>query len=451
MKALKELRRYPTAIFGGVILAIFVIVSIYAVIAVPYDEAVRRWRPGEMHYENPDRAAPVWFDWFTSDRMSRTIVTTLSRATITEESLGDGMKRMEIVIPFNYRYDRYPTEVQLYHRWSFQTRQPQVSVFWRKPDGEEIALHPLRETLHRDEFPTFYISQNAGLRAELGRMAGTDRLAPRYGLFASDITDLDKGPMQGLYEVVVEAVMAEEDSVREMRMRVYGEIHGWAGTDHRRRDLTIALLWGAPIGLMFGIVAAVGAQLSTFVIAGIGVWFGGKLDALFQKLTELTMILPNLAILIMIAHLYSPTLWRVLLIIVVLNIFSASYKVYRAMFLQSKELPYIEASRAYGAGNFRIIFRYLLPRMAPILLPQFVIIIPAFVFLEASLAVLGLGDPTLPTWGKVLNDAHGARALITGHYYWIIQPSILLMLIGFGFAMVGYSLDRVVNPKLRSV
>ncbi len=457
MKALKELRRYPTAIAGMIIMAIFVIVSIYTVIAIPYSEAIRLWRPGEVHIENPNRAGPVWYDWFTSDRLSRTFIVTLEDegVIVTEEPIGDGMKLVEILVPFEYHYDRFPTELALVHRWTYETQRPLVSVSWRKPDGEVIALHPAREILHRDSFPVYYISQDGELSRVLGHMARPEEraptLSPRVGLFARDITDRDRGPMQGRYELIVQAEMAEGDSVSEIRLRVYGEVHGWAGTDHRRRDISVALLWGAPIGLMFGIVAAVGAQVSTFILAGIGTWFGGKLDGAFQKATELTMILPNLAVLIMVAHLYDPSIYRILGIVIALNVFSASYKVYRAMFLQSKELPYIEASQAYGAGNFRIIFRYLLPRMMPILLPQFVIIIPSFVFLEATLAVLGLGDPVLPTWGKVLNDAYNTRALITGHYYWILQPALLLMFIGFGFAMVGFALDRVVNPKLRTV
>ena len=457
MKALKELRRYPTAVAGMVILAIFVIVSIYTVIAIPYSEAIRLWRPGDVHVENPSRAAPVYHDWFTSDRLARTIIVTLESegVSITEESIGDGRKLVEIMLPFEFQYDRFPTELALRHTWTWETQRPDVSVSWVKPDGEVLDLHPGEETLHRNRFPVYYISQDADLQGMLGRMARPEEraptLSPRVGLFARDITDRDQGPMQGEYALIVRAEMAEGDSVSGIRLRIYGEVHGWAGTDHRRRDLGVALLWGAPIGLMFGVVAAIGAQVSTFILAGIGTWFGGRLDNVFQKATELTMILPNLAVLIMIAHLYDPSIYRILGIVILLNVFSASYKVYRAMFLQSKELPYIEASRAYGAGNFRIIFRYLLPRMVPVLLPQFVIIVPVFVFLEASLAVLGLGDPVLPTWGKVLNDAYATRALVTGHYYWILQPALLLMTIGFGFAMVGFALDRVVNPRLRTL
>ena len=77
--------------------------------------------------------------------------------------------------------------------------------------------------------------------------------------------------------------------------------------------------------------------------------------------------------------------------------------------------------------------------------------IPGYVFLEASLAVLGLGDPTLPTWGKVINDASANGALYKGLYYWVLQPSILLMVAGLGFALLGFSLDRIFNPRLRGI
>lgn len=137
--------------------------------------------------------------------------------------------------------------------------------------------------------------------------------------------------------------------------------------------------------------------------------------------------------------------------VIVLNIFGASIKTYRAIFLQIRESTYIEAAKAYGASDARIIFRYLIPRIVPLLIPGLVIGIPGYVFLEASLAVLGLGDPVLPTWGKIINDAWVNAALYNGHYYWIIQPAILLMITGLAFAMLGYSLDRIFNPRLRGL
>jgi peptide/nickel transport system permease protein len=228
-------------------------------------------------------------------------------------------------------------------------------------------------------------------------------------------------------------------------------VHGLAGTDHQRRDLMVALLWGTPVALAFGLIAAVGTTLTTLVIAAFGVWFGGWVDALLQRLTEVNMILPTLPILVMVGTLYSTSIWLMLGVVVALGIFSAGIKMYRAMLLPIRESAYIESARAYGASSSRIVLRYMIPRILPVLIPTFVTLIPSFVFLEASLAVLGLGDPVLPTWGKVLNDAQAQSALYHGFYYWVLGPAVLLMLTGLGFAMLGFALDRIFNPRLRAI
>ena len=408
MRTLRELRRYPSAVLGLSIIGVFIIVSIVTIIAIPYDEGIRLWRggPGVWDY-NARRAAPVWFDWFTPDRLPRTMVMYLDDATMTKELIGDGMERVEIIFDFEYPYDGFPKEFTLFFDGNLTAGRADLSFYWWRPDGQVIT-----------------VAENRSIRGISGR----------YPI--SQDTDLREMVGEGFHQV---------------EMVIYGRVEGWGGTDHLRRDLIVGLLWGAPIGLIFGVLAAVGAQVSTFVLAGIGTWFGGKVDFIFRRLTELNMILPFLAILIMVAHLYSPSIWVILGIVIALNVFSASYLTYRAMFLQAKELPYIEAAQAYGAGSFRIVFTYLLPRALPILLPQFVMIIPTFVFLEATLAVLGLGDPQLATWGKMINDARQYSAMYMGQYYWMVLPSILLMTVGLGFALLGFSLDRVFNPRLREL
>jgi peptide/nickel transport system permease protein len=121
------------------------------------------------------------------------------------------------------------------------------------------------------------------------------------------------------------------------------------------------------------------------------------------------------------------------------------------MFTQIKESTYIEAAIAYGASDGRIIIRYLIPRILPILIPGLISAVPSFVFLEASLALLGIGDPVLPTWGKTINEAYTNAALYRGWYYWILEPAALLMITGLGFASLGFALDRIFNPRLRGM
>jgi peptide/nickel transport system permease protein len=445
-RSLKALSKYPSAIVGMMIIALLVVVSIYTVIAIPYSEAIRLWRGGAGVWdEYPRSASPVWYDWFTSDKLSRTIkVTTQDDGEKTITPMEDGMVQIRIVLPFEFAYDTFPQDVTLYSQATYEGTRSRYDVTWTKPDGSDIAVATDRSMRSTD---SYYISQDQQLRRRMPKA-----VSPSEGLFSdwSALTDAEPGPEKGQYQLVIETVVPERYEF-DARLLVYGQIHGAAGTDNNRRDIMVALLWGAPLALMFGLLGAVGANISTFVLAGIGTWYGGFVDSLFQRLTQLNMLLPLLPILIMIGQFHSRSLWVMLGVVILLSIFSASMLTYRAMFLQAKEAAYIEAAQAYGASNSRIIFRYLLPRIVPVLLPQFVLVIPMFVFLEASLAVLGLGDPLLPTWGKLINDARAADALYKGQYYWIIQPAVLLMLTGFGFALVGYALDRIFNPRLRTM
>jgi peptide/nickel transport system permease protein len=185
-------------------------------------------------------------------------------------------------------------------------------------------------------------------------------------------------------------------------------------------------------------------------IAALGAWHGGWVDSLIQRITEVNIILPTLPFAIMIFILYSRSIWTVLLVIVLLNIFGSSIKNYRAAFLQVRESAFIEGAIAYGAKGGRIIRRYMIPRILPILLPQLVIMVPGFVFYEATLAYLGLSDPHLPTWGKVVHDALTNGAYL-GHYYWILEPIGLLLITGLSFALFGFALDRIINPRLREI
>ena len=443
-EAFKEFTQYPSAIMGLVIITALIALSIYTVIAIPYSEGMRLWRGGEdIWIENPRNARPRWVNFFLKERLPQTIIVeSQPGAANVGQPLSGGMRAVEMTLAFEYPYDGFPSEINLFLRAKFKENRPYVSFFWLTPDGQRI---PLGERSVRAS-ERYSISLDRHLAQRLGRRP------PEIGLFTKPNATVENAvPLQGRYQLQIEGFVFEEGSDLEAKLVVYGQVYGLAGTDHRRRDLMVALLWGTPVALAFGFLAAVGSTLTTLLIAAIGVWFGRWVDAIIQRITEVNAILPVLPILIMIGIFYSRSLWVMLGAIILLSIFSLGIKTYRSILLQVKESPYIEAARTYGTGNFRIIFRYMIPRIIPVLIPQFVTLIPSFVFLEAGLAVLGLGDPVLPTWGKVVNDAYANGALYKGYYYWVLAPSVLLMLTGAGFALVGFALDRVFNPRLRTL
>ncbi len=435
-----ELLKHRSILGGVIIIAALVAFSIYAVVAIPYGEAIRLWRSGAGVWDDsPKNALPVWVNLFSVKKLPETvIVDTGEGASKITESPAGGVSAVNISMPFNYNYDDFPDEITLFFNAKFDQLRPVASVSLLTPDAREIALGA-RSLSVSDRYN---ISQDQRLLTALGSRT------VEAGLF-SNPTD-GQTVLKGRYTLTIKALIFDKASDVNARLVVYGKVQGWAGTDDHRRDLSVALLWGAPVALAFGLIGAVGSTITTLIIAAIGVWYGGWVDALIQRLTELNAILPALPILILVATFYSRSLAVMLAVIILLGIFSLGIKVYRSMFLQVKGLPYVEAARAYGASNMRIVFRYMIPKVLPVLIPQFVLLIPSMVFLEASLAIIGLGDPVLPTWGKVLNDAFQSGALYKGYYHTVVIPSILLILTGLGFAMLGYGLDRIFNPRLRT-
>jgi peptide/nickel transport system permease protein len=441
---LSNFKQYPSAIIGSILVLILVGIAIYTVIAIPYDEAIDQWRGGEdVRGAVPKTARPIYVNWFTSKKLPSTMVldTTdpVEGVEKSEQDLGKGLRDINIVFRFDFNADDFPQELQVVMTSKFEDKNPFATLTWIKPDGTEIDLGDIG--IKHSEIYRF---QDSNLVEELRGVA------PHIALFAVPESDPPE-PMKGTYELHVDAIVFEEEAEADAKFISFGQVHGIAGTDTRRRELSLALLWGTPIALSFGLLAAVGTSFTTMFIAATGVWFGGVVDESIQRVTEINMMLPFLPFLIMVGTFYSRSIWTMLAVVILLSIFGGSIKTYRAIFLQVKESQYIEAARSYGAGNWRIITRYLVPRIIPVLIPGLVSAIPSYVFLEASLAILGLGDPILPTWGKVINDARMSGALYNQNYYWILQPAVLLMITGLGFALIGFALDRIFNPKLREV
>jgi len=442
-KAFRDLAQYPSAIFGLIVVILLLALAVYAMITIPYTEAIRLWRGGEaVWYQNPRNAPPAWLNLFSSKKLPESFSIKSGEDDFTKTVIPgeQGTTSIEFRHSFKFDYDEYPQELMLYIDSTYQTKNPFISIYLNTPDGREVRISDFGVSRRQN----YRFSQDEKLTRRLRRVE------PMKGLFS--VPDSDPlVPLKGTYELVVDGLTFEPDSDINVEFVFHGQLYGLAGTDHNRRDLMVALLWGAPVALAFGLAAALGTSLMSMTISAIGSWYGGWLDELIQRITEVNLVLPFLAILIMVGTFYSRSIWTILGVTILLSIFTGAIKTYRSMFLQVKESTYIEAARAYGARDLRVIFMYMIPRMVPLLIPALVSAVPSYVFLEASLSVLGLGDPTLPTWGKIVSDAFYNGALYKDQYYWILEPAVLLMITGLGFAMLGFALDRIFNPRLRGV
>ena len=440
-RSFQNLLYYPSAILGILVVFLLVATAVYAMVKIPYNEAIRLWRGGEdVWYQNPKFAPPAWINLFSKKKYAESFSVRTTDGTIIKKVTpgAQGSSTMETSYTFDFSSDYYPQEMILYLTSKYTEKQPFISLEWLTPDGRKIRIVNMALSPKQ----TYRFSQDEKLKTKLK----TDNIIT--ALFSDPKTE---NLIKGKYQLLITGATFEPDSDINVEFVLHGQVYGLAGTDQARRDLVVPLLWGAPIALAFGLIASFGTSIITMVIAAVGTWYGGWVDELIQRLTEINIVLPFISILIMIGTFYSRSIWVILGATILLSIFTGSIKSYRSIFVQVKESMYIEAARAYGASSPRIVFLYLIPRMIPLLIPGLVSSVPAFVFLEASLALLGLGDPVLPTWGKIINDAQANGALYRGYYYWILEPATLLMLTGLGFAMLGFALDRIFNPKLREV
>jgi len=431
--------RYPSAYFGVAIIIALVASAVATMVVIPYDEVVDVWHGGaKVWYQGPAYAQPVWVNLFRADDLPPSINMNSRETGVSKavEVISDEMTQMTISFPFEYKYSAFPREIVLYLKGRYEQKKPHVAVTWLTPDGREIEAATWQLSPEYEH----HFSQDERLKRRLGGVS------PEVGLLADPASPGQT--LQGAYEMRVTAFVFEPGSDVDVEFVVLGRVYGLAGTDHMRRDLIVPLLWGMPIALTMGMLGAVMTSLLTMLLAAVGAWYGGWVDSLIQRITEINIILPLLPMCIMVYFLYGKNVWMILGIAVLLSIFGSALKSYRAAFLQVREASYIEAARSYGAGNARIITRYLVPRILPILVPQLVMLVPAFVFLEATLAILGVGDPLLPTWGQVIHDAL-TNGAFGGHYYWVLEPIALLLLTAFAFALLGFALERLLDPRLR--
>jgi len=450
----EQLRMYPSAIFGLVVITLLLAGSIYAVTAMPYEEIGSDYDQNRSTGRNlrPRTAAPAWLNLFSiSPHLSTLILDEdSSEATVTREPLENGWVQKTVTFRFDYPYKDIPSDIFLYLDSDYTEKIPFVSLEWLTPDGRIINLK--NKGVGGDN--NYDISSGVSVSPLLTKnpawknwfvTSGQYPTSPFVLLFAKPGAK-EPLPLQGAYQLKLTTLLFEEESDLQSQLVVLGQVYGLAGTDYWRRDLIVPLLWGMPFTLMVGFLGTLITALIAILLPAAGVWFGGILDTFIQRLTEMNMVLPGLAIAVLASALMGIHIWVILGIVVVLNALGAPIKSFRSAFLQAKEAPYIEMARSYGASNFRIITRYLVPRILPLLIPYLVMQIPTFIFLEATLGFFNIRS-VYPSWGRIIYEGL-SRSALYGSPFWVLEPIFLLLLTGLAFAMLGLALERILNPRI---
>lgn len=454
----REVLQTKSGKIAVIILSVILVMSL-SVWLTGSEEVVKNWNEPEYWIDNPRLASPEWVAWITGSNAPRTIIVKPDdfRKTYTEDPL-TGQATIQLRSRFYYDYNDAPSEVILKLNIN-STARALITTTWIKPDGSKLEIY--RKDVNRGSYLIFLYTDTdsvSAVRTYLNSINSPTDLAVQTVLFSSH-ESLKAGEPKILkssevnppkpYEIIISVTSSREGLSALAQLDLLGKIHGMAGTDNKRRDIFIGILWGAPVALAFGLTAALIISFVQTILGAVSAFYGYRIDELIERLTDIYLVLPFLSLLITIQFIYKTTIWTILLTVIALSIFGTITKSTRSIVLQVKEEPYIEAAISYGASKIRILFLYILPRVLPYTFANVTVLVPSYIFLEASLSLLGVGDPVLPTWGKLIEEAFIGGATFYGYWWWILIPSSLIILVSMAFALLWYSFDKILNPRLR--
>lgn len=223
----------------------------------------------------------------------------------------------------------------------------------------------------------------------------------------------------------------------------------WLGTNDMGQDIMAELVEGARTSLLIGIAAAVLATIIGTVIGLLAGYAGGWVDSLLMRLVDVSLTLPFLPLMIVIAVYIGPSLTTQILVITLVMWAGKARKI-RAQTLSLRSRGQVLAAKSMGAGHTYLLTRHIFPNVVPLVIPQFVQAVNASIMMESSLSFLGMGDPLSKSWGSILFYANNRSAFLTEAWsWWVVPPGICIIITVLGFSFIGYYLEERSNPRLR--
>ncbi len=263
----------------------------------------------------------------------------------------------------------------------------------------------------------------------------------------------------GTIRLTIEVVFQEQNATIEdtgivqvdidnLRLRIGPSYQGLLGTTETGEDVYSQFMWSIQVSLLVGIFAtlfSLAIGISVGLVAG---YAGGWVDELLMRAVDFLIIMPGLPLLIVLAALLKPSFWNIVMIIAVLG-WGGSARLIRSQVLIEKERVYVEAARAAGAGPIYTLWRHIFPNTLPLVFAQAATAVSGSILAEAGLSFLGLGNPATISWGRMLERAYQNGAFTHGAWWYVFFPGAGIASLSISFVLIGYTVQQIVNPRLR--
>ena len=222
----------------------------------------------------------------------------------------------------------------------------------------------------------------------------------------------------------------------------------WLGRDDAGKDVLSLLIYGARVSLIVGFVSSFFSMFIGTTVGLVAGYYGGRVSNWLMRFTDFLMVIPDLPLMLVIISVWGRGLWKIILVISVLY-WTYTARLVRSQVLSIKERQFVLRARALGASDFRIIIQHILPQVMPLIIAQAVLDISSSIIAESTLSFLGLGDPTLISWGMMLNFAF-ERAISRMAWWFLLPPGIMIVWVSLAIILIGTALEDIVNPRLKT-
>ncbi|TDE60386.1 ABC transporter permease [Nonomuraea mesophila] len=219
------------------------------------------------------------------------------------------------------------------------------------------------------------------------------------------------------------------------------------GTDESGRSILLMVWWGSRTSLLIGFLAAVLSIVIGMVVGIAAGHFRGWLGAVLMRVTDWFLVLPSLVTALVLAAILGGSTFTIIMAIGITT-WPSTARLIRAQTLAVESRPYIERSKALGAGHWHITTRHVLPNVAPLLLASTTLEVASAIVTESTLAFLG-ASANKTSWGTMLRGSYDFGAANEGAWWYILIPGLAILAVVMAFTLVGRALEAVLNPRLR--
>jgi len=218
------------------------------------------------------------------------------------------------------------------------------------------------------------------------------------------------------------------------------------GTDDAGKDVLSALVYGTRVSLLVGFAGAFISLVVGGLIGLVAGFKGGRLGSALMRFTDFFLVIPELALQIVIVAIAGQSLRNIILVIGLLG-WTTSARLIRAQTLSVRARKFVDRAKAVGASDFYIMRRHVFPQVVPLMLANAVLTISLAILSESTLAFIGLGDPTVISWGQMLNFAFNRGAVSAGAWWALLPPGLAIVWVVLGVTLLGNALEDLLNPR----